>query len=89
MSDSISVAQQPKGSGPSDVVMGCISGLSDMRKQYPEWFAEYDDSAVDTAADRSTIEAFMRTAPNEALRYMLFGKLVLRTQIAAITERPF
>lgn len=83
------LTQAPASYGPSAVVIACVERLTDLERQYPEWFAEYEDAAVDTAADRAQIESLMATAPDEALRMMLFGKLVMRTQIAAITERAF
>lgn len=74
---------------PSAAVVDCIQEMQRLKEQFPEWFDEYDDAMVDTGADRATIEALLRTAPNEFLRGMMFGKLVMRVQIAAITERDF
>jgi hypothetical protein len=75
--------------GPSAAVVECIQSMQAFKDQFPDWFDEYDDAMVDSGADRATIERLLRTAPNEFLRGMMFGKLAMRVQIAAITERAF
>lgn len=74
---------------PCQAVMDCIPHLNEMQRQHPDWFDEYEDAMVDVVADRAVIESLLERAPNEFLRGMMYGKLVMRIQIALLTERAF
>ncbi len=78
-----------KNAAPSPAVMECMGHLNTLREQFPDWFDDYDDAMVDVVADRKTIEKLLETAPNEFLKGLMYGKLAMRMQISALTERSF
>lgn len=82
--------QQPSPSAaPAPAVRQCMAHLNQLREQHPEWFDEYDDALVDVVADRQVLEQLLESAPNEFLRGLIYGKLAMRAQISALTERSF
>ena len=66
----------------------CQSKLIQLQNQAPDWFAFYEDSMPDTA-DRATLVELLRTAPNDFAKGVLYGKFVMRMDMAAITGRGF
>lgn len=73
----------------SEAAIGCLFGvLQEMQRTDPVYFAEFDDANVDTTP-RATLIDLMVRAPNEQVRFFLFGKLSSRIAICHITGRPF
>lgn len=77
------------GSGLNGAVVQCMATMNEMREEYPDWFAEYEDAGVDLVADRAQIESLLATAPTPFLKGMIYGKLAMRLQISNLTEREF
>lgn len=78
-----------KGSGLNGAVVECMTTMNQLRQEYADWFAEYEDAGVDLEADRQQMEALLQSAPTPFLKGMMYGKLAMRMQISNLTERAF
>jgi hypothetical protein len=69
-----------------------VTGFPDMlfalEQRYPEWFAELDVNDPCTCT-RPALMELIETAPAPFLQGMLYGQLMMRIQLAAITGRSF
>lgn len=66
----------------------CLPGLEQLAREHPLWMAHYDDVDPDTA-DVDVLFGLLESAPNDFARGIIFGKLTLRSQVAAVSGRPF
>lgn len=62
--------------------------MMEIERIFPEWFALYEDIFPDSAPRAEFVE-LLKAAPNEFARGMLYGKYLMRLEIAAITKRPW
>lgn len=70
-------------------VGSCIEQMQNVSETHPQWWADYEDAQMDLGCDRSVLEGLLATAPTPFAAGVVFGKIVLRQQIASVTERPF
>ena len=59
-----------------------------LEQQHPEWWALYEEVNPDSAPRAEVVE-LMAAAPNEFARGLVYGKYLMRLEIAAITNRPW
>lgn len=55
---------------------------------FSEWFCLYEETMVDMAPREEVVE-LLRTAPDDFTRGLIYGKYLMRLEIAAMTRRPF
>lgn len=59
-----------------------------VEQRFADWFAAYEDAQPDTAP-RSEVVELMASAPTDFARGLIYGKYLMRLEIAAITKRPW
>lgn len=62
--------------------------IQELRSTHPEWFAYFEDADPDTAPRAELVE-LMSSAPNDAVKFFLLGKYMMRITIASVTGREF
>jgi len=72
----------------TSVVTNLFAQLADVQRTAPEYFAYFEDADPDTAGRAELVE-LMVNAPNDQLKYFLFGKFTSRLALAAATGREF
>lgn len=72
----------------SEVLSKCHRMMKASDLTDPSWFAKYEDSFPDTAARDEVVE-LMRTAPDQFSLGVMYGKYLMRQEIAAMTGREF
>jgi hypothetical protein len=70
-------------------VMQCVEEMQKLQQTHPLWWSDYDDAQMDISCDRAVLEELLETAPTPFARGVVFGKIVFRQQIAALTEEAF
>lgn len=66
----------------------CLAQMQDLATNHALWMAHFDDVDPDTA-DMPELVMLLESAPNAFAQGLIFGKLTLRSQIAAVTGRGF
>lgn len=61
----------------------------EIRQNYPDWYARYDELMPDTTATRSEMAALWASAPTPWAAGVVYGKFTLRLETSAHTGRPF
>lgn len=61
----------------------------EIRQNYPDWYARYDELMPDTTATRSEMAELWATAPTPWAAGVVYGKFTLRLEISAHTGMPF
>lgn len=64
------------------------SKMLQVEQKYPDWWSLYEDVVPDTAARAEVVE-LLATAPDDFSRGVIYGKYLMRLEIAAITKRPW
>ena len=72
-----------------NLVVKCVEEMQQMQETHPRWWSEYEDAQMDISCDRAVLEGLLQTAPTPFARGVVFGKIVFRQQIAALTEEVF
>lgn len=72
----------------TSVINHLIAQLADVQRTAPDYFAYFDDVDLDTAT-RDELLDLMKNAPNEQLKYFLFGRYSARVALAVATGRDF
>ncbi len=62
--------------------------MLEVETQFPEWWSMYEDVVPDTAPRAEVVE-LLQSAPNDFARGVVYGKYLMRLEIAAITKRPW
>lgn len=65
-----------------------MAKMRDLQENHSLWMAHFDDVDPDTA-DIELLCGLLETAPNDFAAGLIYGKLTLRAQLAAISGRPF
>lgn len=71
-----------------EIMRKCHDLMTSIGRTDPGWMAYYEDALPDTA-DREVVIDLMRSAPNPFAMGVLYGKFLLRIEIAQITGREF
>lgn len=71
-----------------EVMNKCQALMHAVAKVDPAWLAYYEDSFPSTA-EREVIVDLMNSAPNHFVLGLLYGKFLMRLEIAQITGREF
>ena len=64
----------------------CSGEMEELRTQFPDWFALYEDMQPDTAGCEEVL-ALLTSAPNAFSKGLMMGKFSIRMEYAAITGR--
>lgn len=72
----------------SVVVRDLFADIASLKDTHPDYFAYFDDVDPDTATREELLD-LMTSAPNERVKYFLFGKYSMRLTIASVTGREF
>lgn len=72
----------------ASVVKNLFTQLADVQRTAPDYYAHFDDVDSDTATRKELLE-LMNSAPNECVKYVLFGKYSMRMSLAAAIGRDF
>lgn len=70
------------------VLLSLQEKMVSIKESDPEWFAEYEDRDP-MVADRASLKMLLDTAPNEFAQGLIVGVIMLRQQIAIVTDRPY
>lgn len=83
------VATANRVANSEDVIVKEMFGhIEGLRDTHPEFFAYLEDVDPDTAP-RAELVDLMNSAPNEQVKFYLFGKFTMRLVIASVTGREF
>lgn len=67
----------------ASVIKPMFTTLEDLRMSNPEYFSHFEDVDLDTAPRAALID-LMDTAPNDQVKFFLFGKFTARLSLAAM-----
>ena len=82
--------QQQRDSANEATGMALVEQQWDeIRKNYPDWYARYDESMPDTTASRSEMAELWASAPTPWAAALIYGKFSLRLEISAHTDIAF
>jgi hypothetical protein len=70
------------------IVKNMFSEIETLKETHPEFFAYFEDVDPDTAP-RAELVDLMASAPNDQVKFFLFGKFTMRLTLAAVTGREF
>jgi hypothetical protein len=73
----------------SKSIFDCISEMQELANSHPDWYADYEDAQADIGCDRDVLSQLLETAPTPFASGVVFGKILLRQQVASVTGRPF
>lgn len=65
-----------------------LAQIEDLRRTHPEFFAYFEDTELDTAS-RAELVDLMASAPDDKVRFYIFGKYNARLSLAGATGRAF
>lgn len=71
-----------------EVLTRCLRQMRATGLTDPDWFAKYEDSFPDTAPKQEMLD-LMKGAPDNFSLGVLYGKFLMRQEIAAMTGREF
>lgn len=71
-----------------EVINKCHELMDAVNRTDPGWMAMYEDALPDSA-EREVIVDLMKSAPNHFALGVLYGKFLMRMQIAEMTDREF
>lgn len=85
----MSTVQQPNNpSLEQQLLQQMFSVLRALQESHPEFCADLEDADVDSASRQVVLDLIDR-APNEQIRFYLFGKFTMREYFASVTGRAF
>lgn len=70
------------------IIKPLFSEISSLKESHPEYFAYFDDMDPDTSP-RAELVDLIASAPNDKVKFFLFGKFMMRLTIASVTGREF
>lgn len=71
-----------------DALLLASTHLSKLEREFPGWWARFDDTSPDTAPRAEVLE-LMTSAPNSFALGVLYGKYTMRLEINAMTGREW
>ena len=66
-----------------EIIHSLIHRLELLNESHPEWYADLEKIDPDIASRRELMH-LLETAPTDAARFFIFGKLTLRIQLAKL-----
>jgi len=72
----------------TSVLLQLQEKMAAIKESHPDWFAEYEDRDP-MVADREVLAHMLETAPTEFTQGLIVGIVMLRQQIAIVTERLY
>lgn len=76
---------QDAGFTPDDAHLTMLT----LERDYPEWFAQHENSLDPISSTRQELLDAMASAPSPFIGGFIYNALIMRTQIAQITGRAF
>lgn len=88
MNKTTPVDQIGQGADEETMVREMFGVIEELRSTNPDYYAYFEDVDPDTAP-RADLVQLMHAAPNDAVKFFLFGKFMMRMAISQITGREF
>lgn len=66
-----------------ELIQNLFGAINALKDTHPDWYFYFEDLDPDLASRRELID-LIESAPNEAARFYIFGKLTMRMQLARL-----
>lgn len=74
--------------GEEQIVKSMLAAIGDLGRTNPEFFAHFEDTELDTAT-RADLVDLMVLAPNDSVKFYVFGRYTARMALAGASGTAF
>lgn len=72
----------------AEAIRVCERKVTELQMAHPDWSDLYEDTVPDSALREEVVE-LLHSAPNDFAKGLMYGKYLMRQELAAVTGRFF